>query len=263
MGVNAAGFAICAILFGITLCVALFYALKCLRRRRREVNDEEANSISTQSTDSTDNESPTTPEGVVDHMAICRRVVPCFASAEYEGPSTREGKFVYGGSLLNNVQQPSAEDLARAGYEPIATTGGRDTSSNQTIRHNSNPQTGDMQTQNTSEESLETSDPVPTFIGRAPFSAQPRQPSRFYNRHMPEHAGPLERVADHPRTQRFRPESYDRTIRHRSWTPGQTTQSQHAIAEPRYDGGSRYASDVNLSLPEIRRLPTLRMPDRT
>ena len=258
MGANAAGFVIGAILAATILCgLALFFALKYFRRRRRKLRDEETSTISTQSTDSTENESPITPEeGVVDHLAICRKVVPLFASGDYEGPSTREGRFVYGGSLLNNVQLPSAEDLARAGYEPVATTGGRETASNQTIRHNDNPQAGDMQTRNIGEESLETSD----FIGRAPFSAQP---SRLYNRHMLDRAGPLSRVADHPRTQRFRPESYDRTIRHRSWTPGQTTQSQHALAGPRHDVESRHASDVNLSLPEIRRLPTLRMPNRT
>ena len=47
--------------------------------------DEETSTVSSQSTDSTEDESPTTPEeGVVDHLPICRQVVPYFASADYE-----------------------------------------------------------------------------------------------------------------------------------------------------------------------------------
>ena len=265
MGGNLAGVVVGAILAVIVVCLAIFFALRCLRRRRRELIDEETSTISSQSTESTQDESPITPEeGVVNHLAICRRVVPCFASAEYEGPSTREGRFIYGGSLLDNVQQPSAEDLARAGYEPIAQTGERDTAPDRTIPHNDNSQAGNRQAQSTGEESLETSHPAPTFIDRSSFPALPNRPRL-------QRAGPLPHMAGQPRTQRYRPESYDRTIRqsydrtirHRSWTPGHTAQSNSADAQPWHDvGRSGHFSDVNLTLPEIRRLPTLRMPNR-
>ena len=199
------GGAIAGVVVGVTLavivvCVALFFALKCLRSRRRQLIDEETSTISSQSTESTEDESPTTPEeGVVDHLAICRRVVPCFASAEYEGPSTREGRFIYGGSLLDNVQQPSAENLARAGYEPIAQTGERETAPDRTILHNDNSQ-GNRQAQSTGEESFETSYPAPTFIGGSSFPSQPSRPKL-------QRAGPISHMAGQPRTQRYRPES--------------------------------------------------------
>ncbi|KAL8794915.1 MAG: hypothetical protein Q9195_002497, partial [Heterodermia aff. obscurata] len=141
MGANLVRIVVGATFAVIILCVALFFALKCLRRRRPQAIDEETSSISSESTEDAECESLTSTERqaltfaeqqalasaeqqAVDHMAICRRVVPCFASAEYEGPTAREGRFVYGGSLLDNVQQPSAEDLARAGYEPVPAPGG-------------------------------------------------------------------------------------------------------------------------------------------
>lgn len=252
MGASLVGTVIGATLAGTILCVALFFALKCLRRRRREVMDEETCSISSQSTESTEDESPKTPEeGVVDHLAICRRVVPCFASAEYEGPSIRAGS-------LDNLRRSSAQDLERAGYESIATTGEPENTPDQTLLHNDYPQAGNRQAQSTGEESIETSHPAPTFIDRSSLSVQP---GRFYSRPTLERAGPLSRVADHPRTKRFRPESYDRTIRHRSWTPDHIAQSKRAVAEPRHE--SSHSWKVNLTLPEIRRLPTLRMPDRS
>ena len=254
MGGTIAGVVVGVVLAVIVVCLALFFALKCVRRRRRQLVDEETSTISSQSTESTEDESPTTPEeGVVDHLAICRRVVPCFASAEYEGPSTREGRFIYGGSLLDNVQQPSAEDLARAGYEPIAQTGERETAPDRTILHNDNSQAGNRQARSTGDDSFETSHPAPTFTDRPSFPAQPSRPRL-------QRAGPISHMAGQPRTQRYRPESYDRTIRHRSWTPDHTAR---AVAEPWHDlGRSGRFSDVNLTLPEIRRLPTLRMPNR-
>ena len=204
----------------------------------------------------------------MNHLAICRRVVPCFASAEYEGPSTRAGRFIYGGSLLDNVQKPSAEDLARAGYEPVAATGERESASDLTVLHNDNPQTGDRQTHSTGDEFFETSDPAPTSIDRSFISPQP---TRFHCRPILERTPPYSRMVGHaqvqsmagqPLSQRFRPESYDRTIRHRSWTPDHTMQSEHAVAETWHDvGRSRRSLGVDLTLPEIRRLPTLRMPD--
>ncbi|CAF9939990.1 MAG: hypothetical protein HETSPECPRED_002127 [Heterodermia speciosa] len=123
MQAHLVGIIVGSTIAGTILCVALFFVLKCLRRRRREAIDEETSTISSQSTQDTQSSLTSAEQQAADYSAIYRRVVPCFAEGEYTGPSAREGKFVYGGSLLDNVQQPSAEDLARAGYEPVAAPG--------------------------------------------------------------------------------------------------------------------------------------------
>ena len=259
MGASLVGIVVGAAIAVTILCVALFFALRYLRRRRRGVIDEETSTISSQSTASTEGDSSSnSEEPVVDHWEICRRVVPCFASAEYEGPATRAGKFIYGGSLLDNVQQPSAEDLARAGYEPIVTAVKREIAPDRRVLRHDKPQAGHIQAKSTGEDSFEVSNPASTSTDRASIVAQPRP-----GRPLLQRANAFSSLAGHPQTQRYRSESYDRTLRHRSWIPSHTAQPRRATAEPAHDlRESRHSLNMNLTLPEIRRLPTLRMPDR-
>lgn len=222
MQAHLVGIIVGSTIAGTILCVALFFVLKCLRRRRREAIDEETSTISSQSTQDTQSSLTSAEQQAADYSAIYRRVVPCFAEGEYTGPSAREGKFVYGGSLLDNVQQPSAEDLARAGYEPVAAPGEGERPVYRLTLSTEIAQPGDRQTQSSSEGSSETSDPAPAFNSH---SSVPAQPSRSHSRPILERARPLSCTAYHPGTQRFRPESDDRTIRHRSWTPVEAAQS--------------------------------------
>lgn len=54
---------------------------------------------------------------------------PVSQAKEYVGPSLRQGKYVYGGSLLSNVHEPSQEALARAGFETAGTASGAEAAS--------------------------------------------------------------------------------------------------------------------------------------